>query len=181
MHILVPLLPRLVVVHLVLLRSPTVPHTQHVPYSLAAATALTRIRWATLRLFLCLFNYFRKFLLPPEDRDLSSPLVDLDSGKTNEILPLRRKIHQPLSHRLSHRTHVASVVCTDKRTHCSTCDLCLTASHGARHDRKYIPDNSFALSFPIALHCTFFLFSSRTVSQRYIVSSLLRLFAYSLV
>lgn len=28
MHILVPLLPRLVVVHLVLLRSPAVPHTQ---------------------------------------------------------------------------------------------------------------------------------------------------------
>lgn len=41
------------------------PTHKHVPYSLAVATALTRIRWATLRLFLCLFNYFRKFRLPP--------------------------------------------------------------------------------------------------------------------
>jgi len=153
MHIPGPLFPHLVVVHLVfLLRSPAVSHSTYLtPSPWLPRLLKSGLRQATL---LSLFiKLFPEVLIAQKERNLSSPLVDLDSGKTKEFrqksYPFRRKIHQPLLHRLS---HAASVVCPDKRTDCSSCDLCLTALHGEQLEKKYISDNSFALSFPLALY-----------------------------
>lgn len=104
-------------------------------------------------------------------------LVD-SSRRTEEFCEDNRTAEDSsTSPRSSRCTHAAGAVCTDKRTDCSTFDLSLTASHGARHERKCIPDHSVSCSLFYSLRILRFLPLLQPVLQRVSsVCSSLRLF-----